>query len=94
VWGLPFHEFDEEELPEWVMQMFDAAPKHPLGKRKRETEIIHAAFTKGPNGWKVDFDKPFFQNEQVKFKKNYSNDSEVAKPRAIWAAEFAGGKGR
>ena len=49
------------------------------------------AFAKDGKNWKLDVSKPFFQEESMKRSKNYSQDDQDARPRAVWAEMFHGG---
>ncbi len=80
-------------LPQFLQDMWDGANKHPLGKRKRETQIVNEAFGKKGGQWELNLQKPFFEEEKKKVTNNYSRDGQQGKPRAVWAEEFRGGVG-
>ena len=80
-------------LPQFLRDMWDNASKHPMGKRKRETQIVNEAFSKKGGTWELDLKKPFFEEEARKVSTSFSKDFQEAKPRAVWAEYFREGVG-
>ena len=60
------------KLEKHILHMYDDAPNHEDGERKRRTDIINNLFEKkGNRGWKYTPDKPLFVEEKNRFHKEF-----------------------
>jgi len=53
---------------------------------------MNNAFSLVDGKWVFDFDKPYFREKHELISQNSKTDSQLAKPRAVWAEEYRGGE--
>ena len=81
----------QDDAPDFIKHMWETAPKHPDGVRKRRRDILHNMYERVGNGWIVNTNKPFFEEAKKQISRKFSQDKQQGKPAEVWAEEFRGG---